>query len=84
MYDNSKEFDLYPLTIVRDRYCGCYSGGEFTAWNLYPEDIPEEIYADDIGCSIFFSHTKIVYGRGKTPDDAIMDLINRLEKEKRL
>ena len=79
MYDDRKEFNAYPLTIVRDRYTGCYSGGKFTAWNLYPEDIPEEIYADDVGCSIFFSRTKIVYGRGKTPDDAIMDLINRLE-----
>ncbi len=74
----SSEFNVYPLTIVCDRYTGCYSGGEFTAWNLYPDDIPEGIYGDDVGCSSFFSHTKIVYGRGKTPNDAVIDLINRL------
>lgn len=79
MYRDCKEFNLYPLTIVRDRYTGCYSGGEFTAWNLQPEDVPEEIDADDVGCATFFSHTKIIYGRGKTPDEAAMDLIKRLE-----
>ena len=78
MSSDFKNINLYPLTIIRDRYTGVYSGGEFTAWNLYPEDVPEEIYADDIGCSIFFRYTKIVYGRGKTADDAIMDLMNRL------
>jgi hypothetical protein len=84
MSSDFKNLNLYPLTIVRDRYTGCYSGGKFTAWNLYPEDISEEIYADDVGCSSFFSHTKIIYGRGETPNDAFMDLINMLEKEKRL
>lgn len=84
MSSDFKNLNLYPLTIIRDRYTGVYSGGEFTAWNLYPEDVPEGIDADDVGCSSFFNTTKIIYGRGKTPNDAVMDLISRLEKEKRL
>ena len=47
-------FYPYPLTIVHDRYNGCYSGGEFTAWNLYPQDVPEEIDSDDVNCCVFF------------------------------
>lgn len=27
---------IYPLTIVRDRYSGTYSGGSWLAYNKYP------------------------------------------------
>lgn len=30
------ERDIYPLTIVKDRYTGVYSGGIYTAWKLSP------------------------------------------------
>ena len=72
MGSDFKNLNLYPLTIVCDRYTGCYSGGKFTEWNFY---------ADDVGCATFFSNTKNIYGRGKTPNDAVMDLINRLENK---
>lgn len=26
--------NIYPLTIIRDRYCGSYSGGTYVAFNL--------------------------------------------------
>ena len=26
--------EIYPLTIINDRYAGTYSGGIFTAWNM--------------------------------------------------
>ena len=29
----------------------------------------------------FFENTKIIYGRGKTPDNAVIDLINRLARD---
>lgn len=74
-----KDFGLYPLTIALDRYNGTYSGGIFTAWNLYPQDVPEEIDSDDVSCCVFFENTKIIYGRGETPENAVIDLMNRLE-----
>lgn len=70
---------LYPLTIVMDRYTGVYSGGKFTAWNLDPDEIPEEICWDDLSASEIFRDIRngkrnIVYGIGATPDEAAMDL----------
>ena len=31
--------DIYPLTVVEDRYGGCYSKGIYLAFNLYGGDI---------------------------------------------
>jgi len=75
--------ELYPLTIVRDRYNGTYSAGKFTAWNLYPAGVPEEIFWDDTSAMIFFDNIRrgkstFVYGVGKTPDEAAMDLYMKI------
>lgn len=70
--------NIYPLTIVADRYTGTYSHGEYTAWNRYPGHIPEEIYSDDVTCSLFFHTTNIPYGAGYTPEEAIEDLAKKL------
>ena len=40
------ELDMYPITILTDRYGGTYSGGGWLAFNLPPEEIPFEV--DDI------------------------------------
>ena len=66
--------DIYPLTIVRDRYRGTYSGGKYTAWNLKPDEVPAQIFWDDCGCAQFFSDTDIPYGVGDTPEKAVKDL----------
>ena len=71
--------ELYPLTIVIDRYTGTYSGGIFTAWNLDLDEIPEDICADDNSASDFFDDIRYgrrdyIYGVGATPDEAAMDL----------
>lgn len=71
--------DIYPLTIVRDRYNGTYSGGYFTAWNLYPWGIPEKVFGDDNSCWSYFRSTHDIYGRGSTPDEAVIDLKRRLK-----
>lgn len=34
------KLELYPLTIIKDRYSGVYSGGKWLAFNLDPEEIP--------------------------------------------
>lgn len=50
-----KNFDIYPLTITKDRYTGVYSGGEWTAWYCDADDVPPEIAADDVTCCDFWS-----------------------------
>jgi hypothetical protein len=69
--------DIYPLTVVSDRYNGTYSGGKYTAWALYPEDIPKAIFSDDDTCCDYFRTTRDIYGRGDTPNEAIIDLEKR-------
>lgn len=79
---------IYPLTIVKDRYTGAYSGGEYTAWELYSDEVPAEIHADDVVCMRFWgspiTQKYIPVGRGATPEDAVKDLANRLKGEGRL
>ena len=74
--------EIYPLTIINDRYMGTYSGGEFTAWNMAYYGIPTEPAEDDVTCMWFWETTKIPVGRGKTPQEAVKDLKRRLEEVK--
>lgn len=46
-YENRKVYDIYPLTIICDRYSGTYSGGEYLAFNLDFDEIPQEVLGDD-------------------------------------
>lgn len=71
-------YDIYPLTIVEDRFGGTYSGGIYTAWNLYPYDIPHELFIGDCACSDFWHECTVPVGRGNTPDEAADDLRDRL------
>lgn len=50
-----KIFDIYPLTITKDRYTGVYSGGEWTAWHCDADEVPSEIASDDVTCCDFWS-----------------------------
>lgn len=65
---------IYPLTITSDRYGGAYSGGDFLAWKLLPENIPTEPWEDDVTCYEFWHDTDIICGRGKTPEEAVANL----------
>lgn len=71
-------YHMYPLTIIFDRYTGCYSGGKVTVWNTFPENIPDEIFSDDNTCDYFWLHEakdcKFQYGIGNTIQEAIDDL----------
>ena len=75
-----KNKDVYPLTIVKDRYNGCYSGGAYTAWNKEPQEIPEAIDLGDIDCWNFWSDNKEIVGIGLTPNLAVENLINKLSE----
>ena len=68
------ENEIYPLTVVSDRYGGTYSGGNFIAWNLDFDEIPNEINGDDVSCHGFWLDNEIPVGKGSTIHEAIYDL----------
>lgn len=79
--------NLYPLCIISDRYGGCYSGGNYTAWTTGIDYIPEGIFDDDVECCFTWNELKakrneheIVFGVGNTPNEALRDLIYWNEK----
>ena len=75
--------NLYPVTIVKDRYSGCYSGGNWLAWNLDSENIPRSWNADDCACAAFWSSEYFwakPIGKGNTPEKALQDLEQKLER----
>lgn len=82
----SKDFmedEIYPLTIVKDRYSGAYSGGEHTAWNLDFYEIPIDIALDDVCCMEFWENEenkqKYIVGKGRTVSEALADLYVKLK-----
>ena len=77
------EDEIYPLTIVRDRYIGTYSGGEYTAWNLNFYEIPMDIALSDVYCMKFWDNEenrkKYIVGKGRTASEALADLYIKLK-----
>lgn len=73
--------DIYPLTIIKDRYSGAYSGGLFTAFNKDCWNVPEAIDAEDIPCHNFWVGNKTPIGVGDTPEKAIKDLQVKLKQD---
>lgn len=71
----------YPMTIVKDRFGGVYSGGAYTAWNLEPWEIPGEIAEGDLFCGEFWDWNKLPCGKGSTPDEAACDLLEKIKGE---
>lgn len=72
--------DIYPLTIIKDRYSGAYSHGIYTAWNLDFEEIPTEINDEDVICHSFWLNNKIPVGKGNTPIEAMHNLIELIKE----
>ena len=46
--------DIYPLTVIRDRYNGTYSGASYLAFNLDSNLVPSEVHESDGHCSYFW------------------------------
>ena len=73
------DIETYPVTIIEDRYTGAYSGGEWTAWPCDADEIPDDVWADDVSC--YMKWDELIdkpIGRGATPNLALRDLANRL------
>jgi hypothetical protein len=72
---------VYPLSIVAARYGGVYEGGEYLAFPCDPDAIPEGWDSGDVACATWFSERLLSpIGRGRTPDDALSDLVQRLRR----
>ena len=72
--------NIYPLTIIRDRYSGSYSGGTYVAFNLEAHKVPAEVFGDDCTAMRFWKHFKGVVGCGGCADSAVKDLLKNLKK----
>tara|TARA_B100000953_G_C17844558_1_gene366235 strand:+ start:398 stop:682 length:285 start_codon:yes stop_codon:yes gene_type:complete len=83
--------DVYPLTIVMDRYSGVYSGGKYLAFNIDEVNVPLGYRGDDISCADFWSKYKdgklknyykesVYCGKGMTLKEATDDLVKKLNK----
>lgn len=76
--------EIYPMTLVCDRYGGTYSGGIYTAWMCDPWDVPVEIEESDGPCDLFWESYTGPVGKGATPLQAMEDLrikINEFNEE---
>lgn len=58
------EDEIYPLTIISDRYTGAYSGGEYLAFNLDFDEIPRLFSAICIADALEITLDELC-GRGK-------------------
>ena len=71
--------DIYPVTIVMDRYEGAASGGKYLAFDCDPWDVPSAIEDADAVADQFWETTTNTIGRGETPQEALNDLCTRRE-----
>lgn len=79
-----KEVDeVYPVTIIDDRYSGCYSGGKYLAFNVEPWDVPKGVsWGGDVDCAEFWADEalKYVIGKGNTPNEAYRNLVEKIQR----
>ena len=68
----------YPLTIIRDRYNGIYSGNDWIAFPLRIDEIPTAVNSYDEECVAFWGNYAEPYGLGDTPDAAFSDLLAKI------
>ena len=72
--------NIYPITIIKDRYNGAYSHGQWTAWPLDIYQIPWAQDSSDSDCANFWDGYDKPVGKGDTPNEALEDLEKQLGK----
>lgn len=60
----------HPTTIIKDRYHGLYSDGEWLAFPLKFYDVPESVDGSDVACVAFWDNYPGPVGKGYTPEEA--------------
>ncbi|MBQ9676843.1 MAG: hypothetical protein IJV44_01745 [Prevotella sp.] len=73
--------NIHPLTIITDRYSGCYSGGKYLAFNLEPWQVPKGVDGNDTECMDFWDDEckEYVIGKGVTIQEAVDDLKRKMD-----
>ena len=71
----------YPLTIVYDRYAGAYSDGNYLAFPLEFNEVPEEVNGEDGECGYFWNNYDEPVGKGATVQEAIDDLVEKMKEQ---
>lgn len=71
---------LYPVSIHQTRYGGVYEGRD-ALWFAVSGDVPEDAVGDDDECLDFWlSDASLLVGRGRTPNEALVNLLDRATK----
>lgn len=76
--ENLEKGEIYPVTIIKDRYSGTYSNAQWLALQADSSQVPDEIGSDDGDEMNFWrahKDSELPIGKGKTPDEALADLI---------
>jgi len=68
---------VYPVTIIKSRYGGTYSGAKWLAFNLYHSEIPDAATGSDTECITFWEKTDLVVGKGSSSMQAYLDLLKQ-------
>lgn len=70
---------VHPLTVLASRYRGTYEGAPWVAFNERPEDLKQAMSDHISGGSFFRLYERFKpIGRGKSPDEAIRDLAQKV------
>lgn len=74
--------ELYPVTIISDRYNGTYSGAYWLVFNLDYNEIPDVVCGSDIDCLNFWKYggKDMIVGKGASIEEAIDDLYEKVWK----
>ena len=72
----------WPLTVVKDRYNGCYSKGIYLAFPRDFNEIEEDVCGCDPECSQYWQDFDDFVGRGATIEEAVADLRRQFEEER--
>jgi len=75
---DENDLDIYPCTIINDRYGGIYSDAQWLAFYCDHDQVPEAVNGGDVEEMEFWwsdEPKKWLIGKGKTPHDALKDLI---------
>lgn len=71
--------NLYPVSIHQTRYGGVYEGVD-ALWFAVSGDLPDSAVGDDDECLDFWlSDASLLVGRGRTPNEALVNLIQRVK-----
>ena len=82
--------DIYPLTVMKDRYSGVYSEGKYLAFNDYFHHLPKNIAGSDGDCLTFWSDFEqgkslnyfnylVFCGKGNSPTKALNNLLKTMK-----